>query len=250
MSNSPDAEFSVNVEDLNFQDFGDKAGESTHLNSDYFMGDDESQKGGGITSMMSFQYFQPYFDVNQQDVMDRIVLCTKPQSSNALLESISDKPDLYGPFWITSTLIFCISVMGNLASYLISSDWHYDISKLSFSALIMYSYITLVPACMCSYLNYVCKVSVSLLDLVCLFGYINTIYVPMSILCIFPSNAIRWCVVATGFSFSGLILFKNLLPFAQSLHDKRAQAVVAAVGVSHVGLAIIFKFYFFENAAD
>jgi len=30
----------------------------------------------------------------------------------------NDKPDLYGPFWIYTTLIFLVAVAGNLSAYI------------------------------------------------------------------------------------------------------------------------------------
>ncbi len=59
-----------------------------------------------------------------------------------------DKPDLYGPFWITSTLVFLMAATGNFASYL-STDtgkvWQYDMEKLSVAATVFYSFILPVP---------------------------------------------------------------------------------------------------------
>ena len=50
-----------------------------------------------------------------------------------LLNKIRPNPDLYGPFWITSTLIFTIAISGNILSFLSNFgtqiDWHTDFHK-------------------------------------------------------------------------------------------------------------------------
>lgn len=53
----------------------------------------------------------------------------------------------YGPFWITSTVVFLMAAAGNINSYVnYASDskdnnpWHYDINYVSFSAFAIYGY--------------------------------------------------------------------------------------------------------------
>ena len=44
------------------------------------------------------------------------MLSLKPFNSD-LADEISTNPDLYGPFWIMTTLIFVLACMGNLTAY-------------------------------------------------------------------------------------------------------------------------------------
>ena len=37
---------------------------------------------------------------------------------------IKEKPDLWGPFWIATTLVFLLAVTGNFTSYLASNEEH------------------------------------------------------------------------------------------------------------------------------
>ena len=50
---------------------------------------------------LSVRYYQPYFDVDTEDVKTRIahafIYCKREQNFLAL---IGDRPDLYGPFWV------------------------------------------------------------------------------------------------------------------------------------------------------
>ena len=60
---------------------------------------------------------QIYFDVSTEDVRDRIINSLIP--FNPKFHDISHKnPDLYGPFWIYTTLVFIIAAAGSLAKYI------------------------------------------------------------------------------------------------------------------------------------
>lgn len=50
---------------------------------------------------LSVRYYQPYFDVDTEDVTTRlkgsILYC---RAENNFLATINDRPDAYGPFWV------------------------------------------------------------------------------------------------------------------------------------------------------
>lgn len=55
-----------------------------------------------LCGFMSVQYYQPYFDVDTSDIYTRIFqstfYCRREQNFLAL---IGEKPDAYGPFWVS-----------------------------------------------------------------------------------------------------------------------------------------------------
>lgn len=58
-----------------------------------------------------------YFNVTTADVRSRLLHSLIP--FNPKFYDISEKtPDLYGPFWIYTSLIFIIAAAGSLAKYL------------------------------------------------------------------------------------------------------------------------------------
>lgn len=63
------------------------------------------------------RFWQDYFDVTQSDVFSRLLMSLNP-FKGSLSAILKDKPDLYGPFWIYTTLIFLLSATGNFSSYL------------------------------------------------------------------------------------------------------------------------------------
>lgn len=54
---------------------------------------------------LSVRYYQPYFDVDTEDVTTRlkssVLYC---RSENNFLSTINDRPDAYGPFWVRYAL--------------------------------------------------------------------------------------------------------------------------------------------------
>ena len=64
--------------------------------------DQQSSSGMPFCSCLSVQYYQPYFDVDTEDVTSRItastVYCGRQEQ---FLSAIEEKPDLYGPFWVS-----------------------------------------------------------------------------------------------------------------------------------------------------
>ena len=59
-----------------------------------------------------------HFDVDTSDVVARLRKAVTPVAGeNSLLAEVHAKPDLYGPFWVCTTLIFVIGASANFASW-------------------------------------------------------------------------------------------------------------------------------------
>lgn len=62
-------------------------------------------------------FLQIYFDITTDEIKDRLINSLIP--FNPKFHDICiQKPDLYGPFWIYTTLIFAIAACGSLTHYL------------------------------------------------------------------------------------------------------------------------------------
>lgn len=84
--------------------------------------DDDSEGGEKPTatnySFFTIEYYQQFFDVDTQIVMERILNAMVPRraSGSYLRQNIAKNPDLYGPFWIVVTLVgksFVIAVQSS-----------------------------------------------------------------------------------------------------------------------------------------
>jgi len=86
--------------------------------------------------------YQTYFNVDTSDVLKRMADSLKGPFMPNFLDNTRTNPDLYGPFWVVTTVIFITAVTGNLNDYLSHSKnqraaegddvdfWFYDIDKV------------------------------------------------------------------------------------------------------------------------
>ncbi len=164
-----------------------------------------------------------------------------------LLNKIRPSPDLYGPFWITSTLIFTIAISGNIFSFLSNFgtqiDWHTDFHKgtIWFLALFWISYsnkvwsfiVTSSAAAILAYwwimpsLLYIImrwrqiKGDFEFIEMLCVYGYSLSIYIPVSILWLIHISLIQWIFVLVAVILSGTVLILTFWPvFSQDENKK------------------------------
>jgi len=168
---------------------------------------------------------------------------------NDFLETIKQNPDFFGPFWVSTTLIFMMAAAGNFSAYLSNSTtWHYDITKLSYGAAVIYGYVFLIPICLWFYLRWI-DIKVRLIAALCIYGYSLFIYLPVSVLCILPVTWIKWVFVGVGLVLSTGFLVVNLwMPLKERLGC--AFVILIIISALHVGLALTFRLYFFCYTAS
>ncbi|MQM10319.1 hypothetical protein Taro_043211, partial [Colocasia esculenta] len=101
--------------------------------------------------------YKPYFDVDTSDVMERIREAFFP-FKGSFTEKTTNNPDLYGTFWICTTLIFVAVAIGTFVTYLAhkwhEKEWDYDIKLVTWSISLFYGYVTIVPLCLYIILRY------------------------------------------------------------------------------------------------
>ncbi|KAI5064413.1 hypothetical protein GOP47_0021083 [Adiantum capillus-veneris] len=94
----------------------------------------------GWQGFFTISRFSPYFNVDTSDVLERIRDSLLPYKGD-FVEKVGHNPDIYGPFWICTTLIFVAAALGNFASYLShklkDEAWKYDINKVTCSGVCM-----------------------------------------------------------------------------------------------------------------
>ena len=97
------------------------------------------------------EYYQKFFNVSTQDVIERIKRSMVPHGTDNYLKThIEPNPDLYGPFWICVTLVFSIAISGNIANYVQTANsgkyhWKYDFHVVSYAATCIFLYAWLLP---------------------------------------------------------------------------------------------------------
>lgn len=202
----------------------------------------------------SIESYQQYFDVNTSDVKTRIIAAVKDCNAvNRFREQVlgreGSSPDLYGPWWITTTLVFLVAVTSNLSMYLhadSSEDFEYDVNHIARSMSVLYSFVFILPVLL--YFAFQCAgVSIPCLDMVCLYGYSLVPFLPATILCTIPSDIIIWLslVVATCISLN--LVVKNVIgPILSGGGRKEGPVLMSVIGF-HVLFLLVLKLSFYHH---
>ncbi|PSN35932.1 Protein YIPF1 [Blattella germanica] len=231
---------------LTFSHSPDTPGSDTEGPESELLGGSEGKQ---TASFWTFEYYQQFFDVDTSRVVDRIIWSMIPRPGVSYLQHhIKPKPDLYGPFWICVTLVFTIAISGNLANYLQSKGnyhWRYDFHAVTYAATAIFSYAWLVPIALWGILKWRGgqEARLTFLEILCVYGYSLSIYVPVSILWVIQVEWLQWLLVAVGAALSGSVLLMTAWPAVQG--DKRC-IILVAVLILHLLLAAGFMLYFFH----
>ncbi|KAG6490794.1 hypothetical protein ZIOFF_052107 [Zingiber officinale] len=206
---------------------------------------DEPQQSGWMHAFTVGAY-KPYFDVDTADVLERIKDSLFP-FRGTFTEKTSDNPDLYGPFWICTTLIFVAAAIGTFVTYLAHKlqhkEWDYDINLVTWSAGLFYGYVTFVPLGLFIILKYFSTPS-GLVQLWCLYGYSLFVFIPALCLSIVPVEIFRWVIVGIAGFMSATFVALNLRTHIMSSGD-RWFLIVAGIFLLQLALAVVLKLYFF-----
>ncbi|KAK9361185.1 hypothetical protein V1504DRAFT_452280 [Lipomyces starkeyi] len=212
-------------------------------------------------SIWTIHFYAQFFNVETSDVMQRCIYALYPRVS--FVDTVGDNPDLYGPFWIASTVIlvlfFSSTLAGAIASHVAGVRYEYNFGLLSAAAALMYGYTFIVPILLWGSLKWYRSEHARLLECVTLYGYANTIWVPVALVSISPieifnfqtiANVVRWASAAVGFAISTTFLVRNLYPVLNSTEAKTSRILLIGVILGHMALAFVVKLVFFAYSID
>ncbi|EFN54309.1 hypothetical protein CHLNCDRAFT_24956, partial [Chlorella variabilis] len=200
--------------------------------------------------------YRGLFNVDTSDVLARLMHAVLLFFRGDFLEYVEGNPDLYGPFWVASTLIFVTAATGNLASYINYTQqhpgeshggWYYDVDKVGASFGIFYGYLGIVGLALWLVLRWF-KAGVSLASVWCTYGYALAAFIPICILCVIPVDLARWIVVGVATLTSGTCIMLSLRrPIHESLGAKALPLYCTMIAL-HAGLGLALRVYFFSFA--
>ncbi|KAI5076205.1 hypothetical protein GOP47_0008270 [Adiantum capillus-veneris] len=201
---------------------------------------DEPQRG--LPRFLRVTTYQPYFNIDTEEVSQRI-LQSLSLNRRDFISITSHNPDLYGPFWICTTLVFMASALGNFAAYLSNhTSWQFDIGKVNWAAGLFYAYTFLLPLLLYFFLKYI-GVALGLVQLWCLYGYSLFVFIPASALALIPVGVLKWIVVAGSGLVSTTFVTMNLKTHLGS--SEWSYITVMGLLVLQVCFALAVKFIFF-----
>ncbi|KAG0307511.1 hypothetical protein BGZ98_000100 [Dissophora globulifera] len=201
-------------------------------------------------SIWSVGYYAKFFDVDTSQVLERCFASVVPKDN--FLDVMGGSPDLYGPFWIATTVIFVLfvtsSIVDSINAYMNGTVYVYDIFQLTFAFGTIYAYAFVVPAMVWGATKYFgCQPD--LLEMLALYGYALTIWIPVSVLSVIPIELARWILLGIGAGLSGVFLIRNMYPVLSRAEAQIAKIILILVIVFHGVLALILKYKFFAYNA-
>ncbi|GLT56270.1 hypothetical protein SLA2020_293220 [Shorea laevis] len=209
-------------------------------------GSDEPPQSGGWLRTFALATYKPYFDVDTSDVLDRIKESLFP-FRGSFTEKTAENPDLYGPFWICTTLIFVAASIGTFVTYIANKlqkkEWNYDINLVTWSAGVFYGYVTVVPLALYVVLKYFSAPS-GLVQLFCLYGYSLFIFIPALCLSVVPLEIFRWVIAGVAGFMSAAFVALNLKAHINSAGE-RWFLIVAGIFLLQLALSVVLKLYLF-----
>ncbi|XP_039944671.1 protein YIPF2 [Hirundo rustica] len=195
----------------------------------------------------TFEYYQTFFDVDTRQVLERIKASVLPvPGKNFVRHRLRNNPDLYGPFWICTTLALALAVSGDLSQLGAARGnpehrYRPRFHHVPVAVTLVFSYAGLVPLGLWGGLRWArggSGGSFSLLQTLSAYGYSLATLVPAAVLWALPVPWLRWAVLAVLAVPPALALAVTFWP--------PLRAGGAALGLLHALLALGCQLYFFE----
>nr|XP_007163471.1 hypothetical protein PHAVU_001G237000g [Phaseolus vulgaris]ESW35465.1 hypothetical protein PHAVU_001G237000g [Phaseolus vulgaris] len=153
----------------------------------------------------------------------------------------------YGLIWISTTLVFVLALLGNLATYLTqkhadnTTSWSFDVSFVNTAAWSIYGYVIVVPLAYYFFLQYMGS-NANIIRFWCMWGYSLTIFIMSSFLLLVPVGFLRWIIIILSGVASASFVALNLRSFIEG--NDVSVAVIAAFFLQ-IALAVFIKVRFF-----
>lgn len=127
---------------------------------------------------------------------------------------LNNAPDLYGPFWLPTTLIFALFLSSSLSSsiqaFLAGKVYTYDFTALSVAVSVVYTYSLAVPIGIWAMMRYWAGVDErGPIDIISIYGYSSTVWIFSSLLSIPPIPMLRFGFAVLAFLLSGFFLLRK-----------------------------------------
>ncbi|EGP90445.1 unnamed protein product [Zymoseptoria tritici ST99CH_1A5] len=200
--------------------------------------------------LWSIAFYQQFFDVDTNQILHRCQAALYPRQN--FLDILDGNPDLYGPFWIATTVVVILFLTGTISQYLATTGkthFAYDFKLLSGAAGLIYGYTLVIPLALWGVLKWFGSESANVLECWALYGYANLIWIPVALVSWSPLTALNFAFVGIGFALSAVFLFRNLYPVVSATDAKTSRVLLVLVVALHAGLAIAVQILFFAHGS-
>ena len=199
-----------------------------------------------IIKFNKISYLQPYFNITTNEVLIRILYSLIP--FNIKFYDISkEKPDLYGPFWIYTSLIFIISSCGSLSRIFQGSKVsNFFQTFVPVASGLIYGIGFITPFIMVIIMRCFGGKN-SYISALCIYGYSYSIFIPVILLCSSGYAAAQWIVLSYGVFQSTSFIIVNYWRELGKYVDKLRLIIIILIIVFQMGLFFTLKLYFFQK---
>ena len=191
--------------------------------------------------------FGRYFNVELIDIKQKLKGALIP-FNKSFYQSIEINADLYGPFWIFTTIIFLIALIGNFSSFMHAEDKNkfiYDYNHVPHAIFIIYGFGFGAPILLWLIMKFIFRIDIDLITNICIYGYSYTILIPILLICIIPLKLISTLALLYFLIHSCTFLFHNMYLVIQQKAQKSKYVVLGLLGSIQLVLFFFLKFYFF-----
>ena len=221
----------------------------------------------------SLNYYRRYFDISTLDFFKSCYRSLNPLSKLDSYE-FQEVGDLYGPIWVTATLIFLLFFCNSFAELLSSLGHskddkdvviHVNYFKIILSSInLLYGYTFLVPTVLWAVLKFYLKVAnlAPLTRLISIYAYANLLWVPAAVLSIFRGllsshhfldGCLKWGCILLGCVLSGCSILVKLNQYFHIVFSnenaeeqkKHILLLISLLAIPHLGFALAVKVAFF-----
>lgn len=147
-----------------------------------FLNSSSRQPSSSKRFLWSIAFYQQFFDVDTNQILLRCRAALFPRQN--FLDVMEGNPDLYGPFWIATTVVVILFLTGTISQYLAftgKTHFAYDFKLLSGAAGLVYGYTAFIPLALWGILKWFGSESANLMECWALYGYANLIWIPVAL---------------------------------------------------------------------
>lgn len=216
--------------------------------NDFMTRTEEVSKGllSNINTKLSF--IGEYFNVDKEEIFYKLVHSLIPFNKDFHYK-IENKPDLYGPYWIVTSLILQIIILGNLSRYFESSQdknkFTYRFDFIPIATCFIYGFSFGVPIILTFISRFILKIEIKHIIFISIYGYSYMIFLIILPLCLIPYDLVKYIMFGYGLvSSSGFIILNLFL----SLDGKAGISKYFVLGIVVFLQFILYftvKMYFF-----
>jgi hypothetical protein len=192
-------------------------------------------------------FLKQYFQIDSIDFYKRFLYSLIPfnYKFNDLIEK---SPDIYGPFWIYTTLILVIASSGSLARFIQgNSSKNFFQEFVPIATGIIYGVGFILPIILSVLMKCFGSKDISIVSIICTYGYSFSIFIPVAIICVCPNQILQWVLLGYAALSSTSLLIVNFWKELGKYVDKKRIIIMISVVVVQVGMFLLFKLYFFQK---